>query len=225
MADSVRVLLKKTFSLALILNALVTLAVVVGILYGFYHAAPYWHPFAPYLLDGNMFWLAIAAALINIFPCASIGRALHTGRFLFHHYVYGFFVLLSSSTFVVLFTSVSLISLFLITSNNLAINVGRFFVLAGLTLVLDDLPDVSKRLESFLNWLKSKACQIRRVIHTLQLLTGLVSFYVLVSVLISTIQSPERVFSNAFLIGTLLVTSVTAFACVKRKTWLRITPP
>ena len=225
MAGSVRVILKKTFSLALIFNALITLAVVAGILFGFYRAYPYWHPFAPYLLDGNLFWLAMAAAVINIFPSACIGRSLHTGRFLFHHYVYGFLVLLSSSAFVVLFTSVSLISLFLITSSNLAVNVGRFFILAGLTLLLDDLPDVSERIESWLNWVKSKACQVRRVLHALQLLTGVASFYLLVSVSISTIQNPERAFSNSFLIVTLIITSLTSLACVKRKAWLKITPP
>jgi len=198
--------------------------VIAGILFGFYKSYPYWHPFEPYLLDGNLFWLAIAAAIINIFPSACIGRALHTGRFLFHHYVYGFLVLLFSSVFVVLFTSVSLLSLFLITSNNLAVNVGRFFILGGLTLLLDDLPDVSERVESSLNWVKSKACQVRRVLHTLQLLTGAASLYLLVSVSITTIQNPERAVSNSFLIGTLLVTSITSFACVKRKAWLKITP-
>jgi hypothetical protein len=221
MAGSVWVILKKTFSLALIFNALITLAVVAGILFGFYNA----HPFAPYLLDGNLFWLAIAAAIINIFPSACIGRALHTGRFLFHHYVYGFLVLLFSSVFVVLFTSVSLVNLFLITSSNVAINVGRFFILAGLTLLLDDFPDVSERVESCLNWVKSKACQVRRVLHALQLLTGLASFYILASVSIVTIQNPGRVFYNSFLIGTLLVTTITSLACVKRKAWLKITPP
>ncbi|MCL4430436.1 MAG: hypothetical protein M1167_06755 [Chloroflexi bacterium] len=221
----IRVIFKQIFSLALIFNALITLAVIAGILFGFYNAYPYWHPFAPYLLDGNLFWIAMAAAAINIFPSACVGRALHTGRFLFHHYVYGFLVLLSSSVFVVLFTSVSLISLFLITSNNLAVNVGRFFILAGLTLLLDDLPDVSERIESGLNWVKSKACQVRKVLHVLQLLTGLASFYILVSVVISTILNPERVVSNSFLIGTLIVTSITSFACVKRKAWLKITPP
>jgi hypothetical protein len=225
MTGSVWVILKKIFSLALIFNALITIGVVAGILFGFYRAYPYWHPFTPYLLEGNLFWLAIAAAMINIFPSACIGRALHTGRFLFHHYVYGFLVLLFASIFVVFFTSVSLINLFLITSSDLAINVGRFFTLAGLTLLLDDLPDVSERVESGLNWVKSKACQARRVLHTLQLITGLASVYLFASVSISTIQNPERLFSNIFLIGTLLVTSITSLACVKRKAWLKITPP
>ena len=225
MVGSFSVILKKTFSLSLIFNSLITLAVVIGILFGFYNAYPYWRPFAPYLLDGNLFWLAIAAAIINIFPSAGIGRGLHTGRFLFHHYVYGFIVLLASSVFVVLFTSVSLVNLFLITTNNLAVNVGRFFILAGFTLLLDDLPDVSERVESWLNWAKSKACQARRVLQALQLITGLASFYLFISASISTIQTPERAFSNSFLIVTLLITSITSFACVKRKAWLKITPP
>ncbi len=225
MQTSVEVVLKKTFSLALIFNALSTIAGIAGILYGYYLAYPNWKPFAPYLLDGNLFWLAMAAAVINIFPSASIGRALHTGRFLFHHYVYGFLVLLSSSLFVAFFTSVSLISLFLITTSDLAVNLGRFFILAGLTLLLDDLPDVSERIETSLNWVKSRACQARKVLHALQLFTGLISLYILVSISIWTAQNPTRFFFNSFLIGTLLVTSITSFALVQRKEWLKIKPP
>jgi hypothetical protein len=224
MVGSIGVIVKKIFSLALVFNSLITLACVAGILFGFYRAFPYWQPFSPYLIDGNLFWLIVLAALVNIFPSASIGRTLHTGRFLFHHYVYGFFVLLSSSVFVVVFTSVSLLSLFLVTTSNLAVNVGRFFVLAGLTLLLDDLPDVSKRTESCLNWLKSKAYQGRKGIHALQLLTGVVSFYLFLAITIWTTQNPESAFSNSFLIVTLLITSLTSFACVKRNDWLKISP-
>jgi hypothetical protein len=224
MVGSIGVIVKKIFSLALVFNSLITLACVAGILFGFYRAFHYWQPFSPYLIDGNLFWLIVLAALVNIFPSASIGRTLHTGRFLFHHYVYGFFVLLSSSVFVVVFTSVSLLSLFLVTTSNLAVNVGRFFVLAGLTLLLDDLPDVSKRTESCLNWLKSKAYQGRKVIHALQLLTGSVSFYLFLAITIWTTQNPESAFSNSFLIVTLLITSLTSFACVKRNDWLKISP-
>jgi hypothetical protein len=223
MVDSIWVYLKKIFSLSLVLNSLITLAAIAGILYGFYHASPYWHPYAPYLINGNLFLLVAVAAFINIFPSASIGRALHTGRLLFHHYVYGFFVLLSSSVFVVAFTSVSLVSLFLVHSSNIAVNTGRFFVLTGLTLLLDDLPDVSKRVESALSKLKSRAYQVRKVIHALQLVTGFVSFYVCLAISIWAIQNPELIFPNSLLIGTLLITSITSFACVKRKAWLKIT--
>jgi hypothetical protein len=224
METSINVILRKTFSLALIFNALITIAGVAGIIFGYYRAYPYWQPYAPWLLNGNLFWLALVAAIINIFPSAAIGRALHTGRFLFHHYVYGFLVLLLASVFVVLFTSVSLISLFLITSSDLAVNVGRFFILAGLALLLDDLPDASEIIETCLNWAKSRACQARRVLHALQLITGITSLYILVSMIIWTTQNPTLFFYNSFLIGTLLVTTITSFAFAKREVWLKIKP-
>ncbi|HMK95107.1 MAG TPA: hypothetical protein VK536_06860 [Candidatus Limnocylindrales bacterium] len=223
--NAVWVMTKKIFSLTLILNALITVATVSGILYGFYHAWPWWKPYAPYLVSGNFFLIAAAAALINIFPSASIGRALHTGRLWFHHYVYGFFVLLMSSVYVLAFTSVSLITLFLVNTGSMEVNTGRFFVLTGLTLVLDDLPDVSKKVESTLNKLKSQAYRARKVFHFLQFVTGAFTFYIFLAAAIFMILHPSSNIANFVTLGTLLVTSITSFACVKRKSWVKITNP
>ena len=156
---------KKIFSLTLILNSFITLTAIAGILYGFYFAWPGWKPYTPWLFSGDLFLVAGIAALINIFPSASIGRCLHTGRLWFHHYVYGFFVLVFSTIYVMAFTSVSLVSLFLVNTGSIPINAGRFFVLTGATLFLDDLPDVSKRIESTLNKIKSQACRVRKGFH------------------------------------------------------------
>jgi hypothetical protein len=223
MDGSVGILLKKTFSLSLIFNSLITVACVAGILFGYYMAYPYWCPYTPFLINGNIFWIAIAAALINIFPSAIIGRELHTGRFLFHHYVYGFFVLLISSAFVIVFTPIPLLSLFLVDSNNIAVNAGRVFFLAGFTLFLDDLPDVSKKVESILNWIKAKACQVRKTLHILQFITGCFALYCCIAILLDTIEGSNRAIPNTFVIGSLFITSLTSFACVKRKAWLRTT--
>ena len=65
---TVGVILKKIFSIALIFNSLISIACVAGIIYGYYMAYPYWQPYSPFLLNGNIFWIALAAALINIFP-------------------------------------------------------------------------------------------------------------------------------------------------------------
>ena len=225
MTSPVRVILKKIYSIALILNALITVASVAGILSGFYISYPYWRPYAPFLIDGNLFWIAIAAGVINIFPSAAIGRAPHTGRFLFHHYVYGFFVLLSTSACVTAFTSIPLPSLFFVESYNVGVNAGRVFFLAGLALFLDDLPDVSKRIESGLNRIKKKAYRIRKSLHILQFVTGVFALYCCLSILLSTIVDSSRALPNSFVIGSLLVTSITSFVCLKRKAWLKITPP
>jgi hypothetical protein len=225
MAGSVGVILKKTFSIALIFNSLISIACVAGIIYGYYLAYPYWEPYSPFLLNGNIFWLALAAGVINIFPGAAIGRALHTGRFLFHHYVYGFFVLASTSAFVAFYTPFSVLSMFFVDSSSIAVNAGRCFFLAGLALFLDDLPDVSKRVEKGCNWMKTKACQARRSLHILQFITGIFALYCSLSILFSTIQDNSRALPNSFVIVSLFITSVTSFALVKRKAWLNITPP
>jgi hypothetical protein len=224
MVASVRVIAKKIFSLSLILNSLITLAAIVQIMFNFYPSFPYWQPYAPYLVNGSVFFLVIIAALLNIYPSASIGRILHTGRFLFHHYVYGFFVLLTSVIFVVFFTSVPLFSLFLIYNETVIVNAGKFLVLAGFTLVLDDLPDVTERIDSGLNILKSKAYHIRKALFVLQLITGLVSFYVFIGVSLWTTQHSELALAAYFTSGTFLITSLTSIFCVIRKAWLKVDP-
>ncbi len=84
-------------------------------------------------------------------------------------------------------------------TSDLAVNAGRFFVLAGFTLFLDDLPDVSRRVESGLNGLKSWAIRERKLLHELQLLTGLVSFYVFLAVSLWTTQHLEVIVEGPLL--------------------------
>ena len=226
MAESLRVWLKKVFSLTLMLNAFVTLAAVIGLTYGFYmsfQSVP-WKPFAPYLISGNIFLLVIVAALINIFPSARIGRKLHTGRFLFHHYVYGAFVLAASSFCVIAFSPISLMNLFLVNNPSVSVNTERFFVLTGVTLFLDDLPDVSKRIEMALNKIKTGFFKIRKAMHVLQFVTGAATLYVFLSILLTEIQDGHVNVANGFTMATMLVTAITSFAFVQRKAWLNITP-
>ena len=184
------VLGKKLFSLSLLFNGLLTIAAVTSILGGFYWFFDNWRPFYPYLVDGNLFLVVIAAAAINIFPSAKLGRALKTGRFLFHHYFYGFLVLLCSIVYVVAFTPVSLLTIFVTDNTSIAVNVGRFFILGGSTLILDDLPDVSRRVESALNSLKLKAHGAGKIILGFQLLTGVVSLYVFIAVVLAVVPEP-----------------------------------
>ena len=222
---AVWVWVKKVFSLTLILNALITLIAIAGILYGFYHAWPWWKPYSPYLISGQLYLVAAAAAVINIFPSASIGRALHTGRLWFHHYAYGFFVLVISSFYMIAFVSVSLVTLVFISTSSVAINTGRLFGLIGVTLVLDDLPDVSTRIESGLNKLKRQVYRARKGVYIAQLATGIVTFYICAAMGMWGIVHSNVNVALVLTMGTFLITSLTSFACVKRKDWLRITPP
>jgi hypothetical protein len=220
---SFRVLAKKIFSVSLVFNALLTIGCTTGILAGCYWHYHDWQPFSPFLASGVLFWVAIATAIINIFPSAGIGRALHTGRFLFHHYLYGLLVLVCAAFYVVLFTPVPLHTLFLVDNTSVAVNLGRFFVLGGFTLLLDDLPDVHTRVESSLNWFKAKVLQAGRFVSAVQLVCGVVSLYIFVAVTVGMYYTPQWVtLANSILIGTLFITSVTSFIFVKKRVWLRI---
>lgn len=213
---------RKIFSVTLIFNALLTISCATGLLWGFY--VEHWTLYEPYLIDGNLFLFVVAAAFLNIFPAAYVGK-VHTGRLWFHHYVYGFFVLVLSSALIILFTSVSLLTMFFVNTTNLAVNVGRFFFLGGLTLVLDDLPDVHKVTFHSLKWLKFKAHQARKILTIVQLILGLMTLYIFINVGLSVATKPEWMTPANFIqMGTLLVTAFTSFASFKGKIWNRLDP-
>ena len=222
MGSLVSVCGRKLFSLVLTFNCLLCIAYAIELLAGFYEAN--WKLFPPYLVDGSLFWTVILASIVNIFPAMSVGR-VKTGRLWFHHFVYGFMVLVLSAIMLKISTSVPLVSLFTARNTSLAINVGRSLVLGGSTLVIDDFADISKRLRSVLSVLKSKAYQARKIIHATQCLTGLLSFYIFVCVSLYIALYPARATLGDFILaGTLLVTILTSFGGLTRKIWLNITP-
>ncbi len=217
------VIFKKVFSVSLVFNALLTVACLVGILGGYYWYYHDWEPFAPFLLSGHLLWLAIAAAIINIFPSAALGRSLHTGRFLFHHYFYGILVIACAVIYVVIFSPVSLPTLFFVDNTSVAVNLGRFFILGGLALLLDDLPDVNKRLEGGLNRLKSAVGRNGRFVLAIQLVCGVVSMYIFVAIVTAMYINSEWItLANTIVAGSIFVTGITSFIFVKRRFWLKI---
>jgi len=121
---------KKFFSLALIFNSLLSMVCAIGILSGYYASQPHWKLYQPYLIDGSLFWAIILASIINIFPVTTIGR-VNTPRLWFHHYVYGFVVLILSVVFLMMFTSIPLVTMFKEKIKEVKIKIGRLFILGG----------------------------------------------------------------------------------------------
>lgn len=215
---------KKFLSLALIFNSLLSMVCAIGILSGYYAAQPHWKLYQPYLIDGSLFWAIILASIINIFPVTTIGH-VDTPRLWFHHYVYGFVVLILSVVFLMMFTSIPLVTLFTANITDVTINIGRFFILGGLTLVIDDFPDISKRVRFTLSLMKAKVYRRRRLFQVIQGLMAFVSLYFFLCVSVWFTQNPQGVtLANLILFGTLLVTTITAFGILNRKVWLKITP-
>jgi hypothetical protein len=211
---------RKMLSLSLIFNSLLTITYAVGLLTGLY--AYNWQLFPPYLVDGNLFWLIILGSVVNIFPAAFMGQ-IKMGRLWFHHYVYGFLVIGLAVGLLALFAPLALPTLFTSNVTDIGINVGRFFILGGLALVLDDLPDVSVGTKRLVDFLKLKAYQSRRALHWAGCLLGFVSLYFIFCVCGFLILNPGWAsLANFILIGSLMVTSLTCFWAFRRKIWLNI---
>jgi hypothetical protein len=124
---------------------------------------------------------------------------------------------------MILGTSVSLLTVFFVNTSNLSVNVGRFFFLGGLTLFLDDLPDVHRVTFNGIQWLKVKAHKFRHIIQAAQFMLGLITLYLFITVTLSIIVKPQWITAANFIqMGTLLVTSITALSSVRHRVWHKI---
>jgi hypothetical protein len=203
----------------LIFNSLLSIFYAVGLLTGYY--AHGWRLYAPYLVDGALFWVLILASIINIFPSATVGQ-IKTGRLWFHHYIYGLLVSGLALVSLITLVPISPFNLFTARTTNIIVNVGRFFILGGFTLILDDLPDVSNGLRRALRFLKLSVYRGRRLMHIVQYILSCLSIYLFTSVVLYLAQNQNVSPSNLILSATLLITSMTSFAVAKRKVWLQI---
>jgi hypothetical protein len=167
--------------------------------------------------------MLIIAAVINIFPSAGLGRSLHTGRLLFHHYFYGFLVIIVSSLYIVFFTPASILTLFIVNSTRTDVNAGRVLLLGGLALLLDDLPDVHGKVDSFLNGLKARAGRRGKLISLVHLVTGALTFYLFVAIALAMIyDSGTATAANMIVLVSAFITGVTSLIFVRRSVYMKL---
>ena len=221
MANRATTYARKTLSLALIFNSLLSITYAIGLLRG-YHVEG-WTLYPPYLIDGAFFWVLIITSVLIFFPAAKLGQ-VKMGRLWFHHYVYGFCVSALSTASLMMLTTIPLTIVFTTNTTNTTVNIGRFFFLGGLTLVLDDLADVSKRLRRTLCFLKLQAYQGRRIMQFFQYLMSFLTLYLFLAITVYMSQTPQEVTpANLILAGTVFITFLTSFVIAERKMWLQIT--
>jgi hypothetical protein len=214
------IIAKKLFSLSLVFNALLTVACAVSVLSGAYWFSAGWLPFEHYIVGVGVFWFAIVAAILNLYPSTMLGRKLHTGRFLFHHYFYGLLVMVAAAVYITVFTSASLFTVFLVFDESLNVNIGKFFLLGGFALLLDDLPDVSVGIEGRLNLVKGKVRRYPYLVEAVQAIAGVGSLYLCLSILWGIISVPEWLTLANFITSfSTLITAVTSFVFIGRRFW------
>ena len=176
---------RKALSLALMFNSVVSLVYAAEMLASVYMSRYGWRPYSPYLIDGSVLWMAILAALLNIVPAKLIGK-VDIRRILFHHYVYGFLASSISLLLIAFFAPACLFYLLMpslgfqtISLQTVPVHAGLFFVYGGLTLVIDDIGDVSLRFADLLERLSMKARKSSRALQSVHLSSSLMSIYIL----------------------------------------------
>ena len=144
------IICKKIFSVSLVFNALVTIGCTAGISAVSTGTTTTGSRSHPTLSAATSSGLQSQPPSSTSFPAQDsdvpFTRAVSVPPLLLRHPGADF-----SQIYVAFFTPVTLLSIFLVNDTSVQVNLGRFFLLGGLTLVLDDLPDVSKRIESSLN--------------------------------------------------------------------------
>jgi len=221
MASSVWAFGKKVLGCLLIFNCLLTIVLAIGLLTGFYTA--HWELYQPYLLNANLLWATILTSMLNFFPAANFGNA-DVPRWKFHHFVYGFVVFAVSAVFLMVM-SFSLLSIFTVNLRSVNFNIGRVFLLIGLTLIIDDFADISNIMTRGLRFIESKIYLKRRIIYVVQCLLCCITFFVFLSIFVWFIHTPGGLnVKNLTMESSLLVTGLTAFGSIYKKKWLKIMP-
>jgi hypothetical protein len=205
----------KTLSLALIFNSLLCIFYAIGLLVGIY--ANNWKVFEPYLINGNLFWLLIVASILNIFIAIKINQIKTSYNFL-----YGLIIAAISATSLLIFTPLSIFSIFTASTTDLMTNMGRLFLLSGIALFLLEIPSILKIIGLTQETTQSKGNLGYKMLFLLTLAMIFTSFYMFFAVTVYIGQNPEaNTLANLILTFALLFTGFISFGATIFKTWLK----
>jgi hypothetical protein len=140
-------------------------------------------------------------------------------------FLYGLAISGISCILLLIFTPLSIFSIFTANTTNSMINVGRFFLLSGIALFLLNIPSILKTLgliQEKPQTTSPKGNLTYKILFGLQLALGLISFYMFFAVSLSIGVHPEtNTLANIIFIYALLATSLVSFGATLLKTWIK----
>lgn len=224
---------RKILCLAVIFNSILSMLFAGNILYVFYITGSKWRHYWPYLLDESLLWFTVIASFLNIIAAKILGN-VDLKRIKFHHYFYGFIAIIVSFIFMVMFAPAYLSTLLMPTSisdaygsASILISAAFFSVYGGMTLIIDDIQDLSLRLGRALNALKRKLHRFRRPLEMLHFCCCITSIYVTLGIFFWALANgfyfgglmlPE--ISAGIFTLNLLITSIWGLGMIKKRFWL-----
>ena len=223
---------KKTLGLSLIFNSIVVIISILNILFTYYRSGFSWKPYSPYLLDSSLYWLAAATALLNIAPAKLIGK-VKMKRLVFHHYVYGFIAILTATFLIAVFAPTYILIVLMPSSFQtrgfpiIPIYFSLCFVYGGLTLIIDDIYDVSFRLANLFDGIRVKISKRSGLLQKAHLLASSVSVYLSFCSLFWYVKNffwlkyvPVQNLAHIIFMSNLFISSLWGLKIIKGKIWL-----
>jgi len=165
--EDLRIVIRKALSLTLIFNSVTSLFFSLSVLFGVYVGFSYLIH-GPHPIDTLLLFFVALTSMLNIVPAQIFGR-VNIKRILFHHYVYGFLSIAAYLVFAALH-SIAFPQIFPFY--------GSLLLYWGLTLIIDDAPDISPKLTRLINFIGEKIGRIGGAIQAIHLISDLVSAYV-----------------------------------------------
>jgi len=220
---------KKVLSLALIFNFVVSLVSSLSILCGQYLGTFRKDLYKPYLVDSSLFWFIALTSTLNIVPARMLGK-VNIRRILFHHYVYGFLSLLIYIVLWMLFSLLHIPNLTVFPHYEFQSyqSFTTLFLYWGITLIIDDAPDISPRILHILNRIRREICKVNRLIMKVHLVSSFVSIYIATSIFLWHFENDFLMgnyslldFTYILLIVNLFITALYGLKIARRGTWLK----
>ena len=227
-------IVRKILCLAIIFNSIVSMLFAGDILYISYVNRLPWHLYWPYPLEISLLWFVITASLLNIVTAKILGN-VDLRRIKFHHYFYGFITSAASFIFMALFAPAYLFVLLMpalisgtYSSTATPLSAAFFLVYGGMTLIIDDMQDMSLRLAELSAVLKRKLQRFKRALEMFHLFCCVVSAYLTLSIIFWTFTN--GLYSGGLMLPglsvgvftlNLLITSIWGLGIVKKRFWLK----
>ena len=176
-----------------------------------------WQVFGAYLLNGNLFWLLILGFSTKHLLAIKITQLKQSFAFL-----YGLIIAAVSAASLLIFTPLSVFSIFTANTTDFMINLGRFFLLSGIALFLLEIPNALKIIGVKHEFAQSNSKLQSKVLFPLNLAMTFVSFYMAFAVIGYVSQNPASdTLANLILAVAMLLTGSISLGATVFKTWLK----
>ena len=211
MIQGIKAPARKIISLFIMFNSLVSVISSLSIVYSVFAGYASNSVYKPYLFSTFLLISLTLTGALNIVPARIMGR-VNIRRFLFHHYVYGFIALLISFT-VALLSPLPFYNLAYLAMLYLSI-----------TLILDDISDISPKIRNFLDNLKARVSGLSGVIMQIHMVSSVIAAYVTSSIILWHIgngfPAVDGILHAAF-IANISITTAYGLGISWGKTWIK----